>query len=436
MHIFPFQKGPLDARIPLRDNESYLSDCVNLQNGEESHGIRGETLLNKLKYFNVTENTNIDYMHSVLEGVMKRFFKIWFDDVVRAEHKYDFSLKLHKNEIDKRLLSIRVPSFVPVTPRSILDYKLWRAKEFLSFLIYYLLPIFYDLMEPIFLVNITKLVVASEFLLNREIVRSDISEVKSLLTDFVREVEEIYPETTMLSGIHDLLHFADCTISFGPMNCVCCFQFEEINRKIVNLINRKDLIGDEFLLNFSVLQSLETFCSSCSKNIKFNEFISKHNIIKTSNKKNFSKNQCNFGELKDLTDYQFLRARKHPDLKNLNQSEMKFCQRLTYFGILYTSTTNISKRCDFCVFVNPIYGLIDGFIIVNDKIYVILSRVDHLYSPFYDENHPKIQSNIFLCNITDDHFVTTINKLKKVVLIKVNEDLCFISNSTLSHLFL
>ncbi len=82
-----------------------------------------------------------------------------------------------------------------------------------------------------------------------------------------------------------------------------------------------------------------------------------------------------------------------------------------------------------------INGLIDWFIIVEDKIHVILSRVDQLYSPFYDENLPKIQSNLFLCNITDDHFLTTINKLKKVVLIKVNENLCFMSNSTLNHLF-
>jgi hypothetical protein len=60
----------------------------------------------------------------------------------------------------------------------------------------------------------------------------------------------------MLSGMHENLHIVDFTTSFGPMNNINCFQYEEVNRKIVNLINSHDLIGIEFLLNFSVLQSL------------------------------------------------------------------------------------------------------------------------------------------------------------------------------------
>jgi hypothetical protein len=85
---------------------------------------------------------------------VKRFFKFWFDETVKEEEKYYYSLKSHIHEIDKRLMKIRVSSFIPTTPRSIRDYKLWRAKEFLSFLIYYLLPILYDLMELIFYINI------------------------------------------------------------------------------------------------------------------------------------------------------------------------------------------------------------------------------------------------------------------------------------------
>jgi len=142
VHIFPVQKDSIDSSYPLRNCESYNKDCSNALEGLDSHGVNGYTLLSKLKYYKPTECTNIDYMHSILEGVIKRFFKFWFEDTVPKGHKYNFSLKIHKYEIDKRLLNIRVPSFVPTTPRSLLDYKLWRAKEFLSFLIYYLLPIF------------------------------------------------------------------------------------------------------------------------------------------------------------------------------------------------------------------------------------------------------------------------------------------------------
>jgi hypothetical protein len=193
VHIFPFQKGPLDPCFPQRDNDSYVQDCFNFSNKNDSHGVRGETLLSKLKYFKPTECTNIDYMHSILEGVVKRFFKFWFEVTVREEDQFDFSLKKHMNEIDSRLLNIRIPSFIPTTPRSIRDYKNWRAKEFLSFLIYYSLPIFYDLMDNKFLINLTKLVVATEFLLQKKILKSDLIYVKQILKAFVLEVEQIYP---------------------------------------------------------------------------------------------------------------------------------------------------------------------------------------------------------------------------------------------------
>ena len=436
MHIFPVQKDTIDSCHPLRNYDSYYTDCCNALEGFESHGVNGFSMLGKLKYYKPIECTNIDYMHSILEGEIKRFFKLWFEDTVPKDHKYNFSLKIHKSEIDKRLFKIRVPSFVPTTPRSLLDYKLWRAKEFLSFLIYFMLPIFYDLMESIFLINIMKLVIASEVLLRRKISKSQLNDVKNLLRDFVIEAEELYSENIMLSGMHELLHIVDCAISFGSMNSVCCFQYEEINRKILHLIHSNDLIGVEFLINFSVLQSLELYCQSIASKQKFNEFILKHKIINTSNKKRVSRVDCIFGPLKSINNQEFSIMSEYLGLKDLKISEFKSCSRLTYNGVLYTNTSNISKRCDFCVSVGSLYGLIDSIIVYESKIYFIVKRVDHLLSPFYDKKYPQTGSNIFLCNITDESFVTTINELKKAVLIKFNDDSCFISTTSISHLFL
>ena len=98
-------------------------------------------------------------------------------------------------------------------------------------------------MDSIFLINITKLVVATELLLQKEILKSDLIHVQQILKAFVCEVEQLYPPNIMLSGMHELLHIVDCTISSGPINYVNCFQFEEINRKIVSLINGFELVG-------------------------------------------------------------------------------------------------------------------------------------------------------------------------------------------------
>ena len=38
----------------------------------------GKTIMNHLCHFNPIENTCIDYMHSLLEGVVKGMFRLWF----------------------------------------------------------------------------------------------------------------------------------------------------------------------------------------------------------------------------------------------------------------------------------------------------------------------------------------------------------------------
>jgi hypothetical protein len=375
-------------------------------------------------------------MHSILEGVVKRFFKFWFEETVSGDEKYDFSLKRHIKEIDRRLSNIKVPSFIPTTPRSILDYKIWRAKEFLCFLIYYLLPIFYDLMDSIFLINITKLVVATEFLLQKEILKSDLVYVQAILKAFVCEVEKLYPPNIMLSGMHEILHIVECTIKFGPINYVNCFQYEEINRKITNLINGFDLVAVEFMFNFSILQSLEKFSETCTNNSKFDKFIEKYKIVKTSNRKRVNQEKCIMDYLVDITDDQFKIISENLNIDGIDRCEMKSFNRLVFHGALYTTTKNKSKRADYCICVDTLYGLINQFLKIKNEIYVVIQRVDHLFSPFYDDNNPQIQSKTFLCNVTEDIILTKLVKIQKVAFIKINEDLCFISDFSISHLFL
>lgn len=83
-------------------------------------------------------------MHSVLYGVIKNLFNYWFD------FKCQFSLKKHKEKIDKRLLAIRPPMCINYAPRSIDDYKNWRAHEFLHFALFYSLVVFKDIMTDIY----------------------------------------------------------------------------------------------------------------------------------------------------------------------------------------------------------------------------------------------------------------------------------------------
>ena len=375
-------------------------------------------------------------MHSVLEGVVKRFFKLWFEEKVDKSLNIEnnYSLKHFVEEIDTRLLNIKIPSFIPVCPRSILEFHTWRANEFLAFVLFYMLPVFNGLMKPIFYTNITKFVVALEYLLNREMKRQNLEVVKQIFKLFVKEVEEIYPENIMLSGMHELLHLVDCTKRFGPLNLVNCFQFEELNRKIGNLIFGKDLIGDEFPLNFSILQALNNFCNNFTSSSKLKDFIDKHKVIKTSNKKRKNINSgLILGPLSKLDANQLKLA---SDVGVNDLFNFKSCVRITYNGVLYTHQLNSSKRGDFCIQVDGDYGLIEFFLVNEKAVSIVVRKVSKLSSPFFVPEYPTIQSKLFLCFLTDEYFLTTFDKIMKAMYITIEEDLCFISTYSMSHLFL
>lgn len=107
----------------------YHDDVLNgerLKKG--SRGIKGSCLIAELKHFQPMASTNIDYMHSLLEGVVKRLFKLWFEENIPS-----VSIRSHMDLLNKRLMNIRPPSYVTTPPRPIFHWKLWRAHEFLSF---------------------------------------------------------------------------------------------------------------------------------------------------------------------------------------------------------------------------------------------------------------------------------------------------------------
>ncbi len=106
MHLYKFLED--NPSGPLRNKNKYDEDCKN-----QLLGMKGKIGLSELRFFSPLYNTNIDYMHSLLEGVIKRFFKYWFDQ------NCEQSIKIYTTEIDKRLLSIKPPSLIPICPRSI-----------------------------------------------------------------------------------------------------------------------------------------------------------------------------------------------------------------------------------------------------------------------------------------------------------------------------
>jgi hypothetical protein len=425
VHLYKFLED--NPAGPLRNKNVYEQDCLN-----QSYGIKGKIGLSELRFFSPLYNTNIDYMHSILEGVIKRFFRYWFDQNCSQ------SIKMYSMEIDKRLLSIKPPSFIPVCPRSIDTRAKWRANEFLSFLLFYSLPVLFGILKSEYFLNLMKLVLGMECLLNRKISRENLVIVKKILISFVKEAQEIYPEDIMVSGMHEILHLVDCTLEFGPLNCNNSFQFEELNRKIIRLISGKDLIGDEFLKLFSVLQAL-TYFSFKNDNKVIEKYFEENNIIKTSNKKASVPKSGIFTPLGEIFEASIEVQNKI--LSDFPEASvpLKCCLRLSFDGVIYTTSQSETKNCDFCVKTlgeKENYGFIEVFAFNKNNAYVIMKKITNLSSCFYDPNHPELKSQMFLCNVTKKTFTCRIENLAKSFLINVGDNRLYMSTFSISHLFM
>jgi hypothetical protein len=147
-------------------------------------------------------------------------------------------------------------------------------------------------MESDQLEHLIKLVIFMEIILSREIKLEDLDFAHKIIEAFVEDYSKLYTISSMLSGVHELLHLLECTKNFGPLNNINCFPFEELNRKVIGTIHGRSLIGEEFIKLFSLMQSQSNTVTSFAKQSKLVNFIKKEMVFKTSNRK-----KTNYGKI-------------------------------------------------------------------------------------------------------------------------------------------
>lgn len=148
------------------------------RNLKNSHGVRRRSVLDSLKNYDIVKSTSIDIMHTLFLGLNKLFFNYWFSPKYRNEK---FSLCSRKSYIDSRLLRTRPPSLVTHSSISVENYNIWRAKEFMFFIFYYAIPVFYQIMPIDYFQNLISLIIALEYIFAPSIERNKLDLVQNLL---------------------------------------------------------------------------------------------------------------------------------------------------------------------------------------------------------------------------------------------------------------
>ena len=142
---YPFNKD--DPKVPQRSHEGMRSDALKgLNEKKPVNGVKHPTWLHRLKHFDSVNGVAVDYVHGVLLGVTKLLTRLWFSKEFTGQH---FNIQHFLPQADKRIEEIKPPIEITRVPRSFSKYSSdWKGSEFRTLLLFYGVPILFDLLPP------------------------------------------------------------------------------------------------------------------------------------------------------------------------------------------------------------------------------------------------------------------------------------------------
>lgn len=352
-------------------------------------------------------------MHTVCLGVIKKLLEYLF---LPKYSNQKFSLYKFIDKIDSDLVKIRTPKFIPRVPRSLKNISIWKSNEFLTFLIYFALPLLRGYMELDQFNHLINLVVAMEYLLKKQINYLDLDNINQLLRDFVRDMAYFYGDRAMSSGVHELLHLTDDYKNILPLNELNCFPFENLNGLFLKGVNGCNLVGIEIINTFDAMRCF--------------------NLIEPVNLKLEKKASDSFFKAGKVLNSRIISDKELKIIKNncfqdfIITSFIKI-KNVSYTSLLYKKT----KKMDYCIKYGNKFGLIKYFIYNQNFCYAICFLLSDLHNPFFNYKYKNLISGTTICTkIPDTIFCADIRNIRKCFYIVAN-NIIYVSESSTGHFF-
>ncbi len=177
----------------------------------------------------------LDYMHLVCLGHVRRIVHLWT--------KGPLSSRLSAstiNMISDHLESIRanLPQNFSRKPRSLREYRNWKATEYRQFLLYTGPVVLKGRLPTRLYKNFMLLSVAMRILLSPALCSEHCEYADKLLKCYVTNFGQIYGSEQLVYNTHSLIHLADDARNFGALDNVSCFPFENHLGTMKRLVRR------------------------------------------------------------------------------------------------------------------------------------------------------------------------------------------------------
>ncbi|XP_056449900.1 uncharacterized protein LOC130385424 [Gadus chalcogrammus] len=216
-----------DLNEPLRTDITFRSRC------DEGHHHRDSPLLEL--GIGMVSSFVLDYMHLVCLGNVRRLISLWIHGPLKCRLSSSTI-----TTISSHLKSIReyIPRNFSRKPRSLSEFKQWKATEFRQFLLYTGPVVLKGRLSTRMYKNFMLLSVAMRILLSPALCSEYCDYADKLLKCYVQNFAKIYGPDQVVYNTHSLIHLADDARRFGALDSVSCFPFENHLGTLSKLVRR------------------------------------------------------------------------------------------------------------------------------------------------------------------------------------------------------
>ncbi len=259
-HLYP----PEDSHEPRTELEMSQWALEAERSGESVCGVKGNSVL--FGFINIPYGIPIDYMHAVLEGVVKTLLKCWFDT---ENHSKSYYLRPYISQIDNDIQKIKPPHELPRRPRSIDTHlKFWKASEYRAFILFYAIPVLKKYLQAEYIHHLSLLVFALHKLLSNKIKNETLPTIQAKLKLFYSLIPKLYCKEVCTANMHSLIHLVKFVVLWGPLWTTSTFPFENANGVLKRQIHgtRNVLQQMIFMIKLRESFSLHSSKETSSKN--------------------------------------------------------------------------------------------------------------------------------------------------------------------------
>lgn len=245
-----------DARERSRDRFNDMTD--------ESHHHR-ESPLAALS-FDMVKQVPLDYMHLCCLGVMRLMVRLWMCGPLITRLPASAA-----GAVSEKLIKLRrnIPREFARKPRSLYEFRLWKATEYRLFMLYTGMIALKGAVPPKMYQLFLQFSSAMTILLDPVLAREHASYAQALLKNFVKNFAIIFGSQFIVYNVHSLVHLADDARTYGALDTVSCFPFENYLQRLKKHVRRPTNPLSQIIRRISEQDQVAKHEVHCEKQVRF-----------------------------------------------------------------------------------------------------------------------------------------------------------------------